>query len=273
MRFFIVIFIGFLILSLSGRNQDADKIAYHYNFISDKNFQVGEELKYVVSYTFINIGEVIIKVLDKKSEDNRHFYHAAAYIDSYSGIPFVDLHHIYETKMNEYSEPVFFKGIVKHDDHTSFTEYYFNYADNEIDVKKGKVEPYELWTDSTASADSVYQDGISILFYARKFSGSGKSVKVPCFVNEEKVYTEINFTKQISPISINAVDYDVAGVKLNGRTDFVSVYGLTGAFEGWFSNDEASVPIIAKMKVIIGNVKLELVEWKRQGWNPPKYIK
>ena len=53
--------------------------------------------------------------------------------------------------------------------------------------------------------------------------------------------------------------------------DFISIFGLTGYFEGWFSNDEASIPIVAKMKVLIGNITLELKSWKREGWIPPKY--
>ena len=60
-------------------------------------------------------------------------------------------------------------------------------------------------------------------------------------------------------------------MRLDGSTDFISVFGLTGYFEGWFSNDEASIPIVAKMKVIIGNVTLKLKSWKRAGWNPPKH--
>jgi hypothetical protein len=28
---------------------------------------------------------------------------------------------------------------------------------------------------------------------------------------------------------------------------------------------------VAKMQVFLGNVKLELKQWKREGWTPPKY--
>jgi hypothetical protein len=45
---------------------------------------------------------------------------------------------------------------------------------------------------------------------------------------------------------------------------------LTGDFEGWFSNDEARVPILAKMKVILGSITIELMRWKRAGWTPPR---
>jgi len=46
-------------------------------------------------------------------------------------------------------------------------------------------------------------------------------------------------------------------------------YGLSGKFEGWFSDDDAHIPIKAKMNVYVGSVVIELVKWKRGSWNPP----
>jgi hypothetical protein len=61
-------------------------------------------------------------------------------------------------------------------------------------------------------------------------------------------------------------------VHFEGRADFEGIFGMTGDFEGWFSNDEARVPILAKMKVIIGNIRIELTKWNREGWKPPKFV-
>ncbi len=88
-------------------------------------------------------------------------------------------------------------------------------------------------------------------------------MNIPGFVNEKIVYTDINFYNEISGVNIDAVDYDIACVRLDGETNFISIFGLTGYFEGWFSDDEAAVPILAKMKVLIGNITLQLTEWKR----------
>jgi hypothetical protein len=240
--------------------------------IKNKKLEVGEELRYVVSYAFIKIGEVKIKVKDKHVVNGKEVYEVAAYIDSYPGLPFVDLHQIYESRLMKNYFPSFFRGLVKHKDHTSYTEYHFIYEDNKIEVKKGRYDPDEVWVDSVLTAEKEYQDGLSLFFYARMNSGVEKSVSVPCFVNEEKVYTDITFYKKVTPVEIDAVNYDIACVRLDGRTDFVSIFGLTGYFEGWFTNDEASIPVVARMKVIIGNIKLELVEWKRKDWQPPKFI-
>lgn len=240
-------------------------------FYSDKKLEVGEELTYVVKYSVMNLGEVRIKIKDKKTVNGKTFFVTYAYIDSYSGIPFVDLHQIYQSFVDQNLYSDYFKALIIGDDYTAYTEYNFNYNKSLIHVIKGKVNPPQIWTDSTTVADKKYQDGLSIFYYARMNTGRKKNENVPCFVTEDKVYTKLNFYDKTEGVSIDAVDYDIACVRLDGETDFISVFGLTGYFEGWFTADEAAVPVIAKMKVIIGNITLELKSWKKEGWTPPKY--
>src|SRR3990172_3699315 len=216
------------------------ELSYYFSFSSDKKLLPGEELNYVVSYSFIKLGEVRIRVKDKKTINGRNYYN-------------------------------FFRGIVKGEEYTTYTEYYFDYGDSKIRIKKGKFSPRELWVDSTTSVESQFHDGLSIFFFARMLSGKKNSMFLPCFVNEQKVHTKINFYDNIIPVSIGAINYDVECVRLDGEMDFISIFGLTGYFEGWFSNDEASIPIVANMKVIVGNITLELKSWKREGWAPPTY--
>jgi hypothetical protein len=240
-------------------------------FVSDKELEVGEELTYIVSYSFLDLGELRFKVLEKININGQFLYKTICYINSYSSVPFVSLHQIYESKINSNYFTEYFKGLVKDKEYTTYTEYYFDYKNSKVRVKKGKVKPPELWTDSVSWADKQYQDGLSIFYYARMNTGHEKTVTTPCFVNEKRVKTKINFHKTITPVSCPAVKYDIACNYLDGETDFVSVFGLTGKFEGWFSNDKAAIPIVAKMKVIIGNITVKLKQYKRNGWNPPKY--
>ncbi len=271
-RVIILLFISTTILLLLAFDRQPVK-SYEINFSSDKQLEVGEELTYVVSFTFIKLGEIKIIVRNKKEIDGKTYYNTIAYMDSYSGIPFVNLHMIYQSTLNPDYYSDFFRGIVKKEEYTTFTEYKFNYNKKIIQIKKGKLEPYQLWTDSTGTANHEYEDGLSILYFARMFSGSGKSITIPCFVNEKKSLTTINSYKQVTGVSIDAVKYDIACQRIDGEMNFISVFGLTGYFEGWFSDDTASVPIVAKMKVIIGNVRIELKSWKRPGWIPPRYNK
>lgn len=240
-------------------------------FYSTKKMEIGEDLLYVVKYSLFKLGEVRIKVIDKKEEKGITYYKTIAYIDSYPGIPFVNLHQIYESNVDINYHSNYFRGLVKGDEYTTFTEYFFDYKRDMIKVKKGKVKPFTIWTDSIGRAEKKYQDGLSIFYYARMNLGKKYSIKVPCFVTEKKVNTNINFYNEAIPIEIDAVNYKIDCNYLDGNTDFISVFGLTGYFQGWFTNDEASIPVVAKMKVLIGNITLELKNWKRAGWNPPKF--
>jgi len=266
-----LIFIFFFCSSSDNNSKNKTKKQVEINFQSEKPLVPGEELTYVVSYSLIKLGEVKIKVRDKKTVNNKTYYSTISYIDSYSGIPFVTLHQTYESNISSENYPTFFRGVSKEEEPYTYTEYYFNYDEKKIRVKKGRFKPAKVWSDSTETLDKIYQDGLSIFFYARMNSGQNKSVDVPCFVTERKVTTKINFYKEVTDVSIDAVDYDISCVRLDGEMDFISIFGLTGYFEGWFTNDEASIPIVANMKVLIGNVRLELVKWKREGWLPPRF--
>ena len=236
-----------------------------------KKIEVGEDITYVVKYLAFEIGEIRIKVLKEIVEDKDTLYSAIAYINSYDGIPFVDLHQIYETKFDAKLISHYFKGTILEDD-TTYTEYYFNKNKNNIHILKGREGTKKIWKDTLATYDRDYQDGLSLFYFARLNTGQQKKVNVPVFINEKYEKTYINFYKEVEDMDIDAVDYDIACVRLDGETEFRGIFGLTGYFEGWFSDDESAVPIVAKMQVIIGSIKLELKQWKKKGWMPPKYI-
>ncbi len=263
--------ISFLLLFVSACNAAGKSVII--NFKSDKSLEVGEELTYEVSYSFIKLGQIKIIVQGKKQFEDKTYYSTIAYMDSYPGIPFVTLHMIYESTLTPEFFSAFFRGIVKSKKYTTFTEYTFNYEKKYVRVRKGKMQPYQLWTDTTGRIDQKYEDGLSILYYARMNVGVNKTVYMPCMVDEKKGIAKINFYSGVDPVKIDAVNYEIACMRLDGELNFVSVFGLTGYFEGWFSDDSASVPIAAKLKVLIGNVRLELKSWKRPGWMPPKYEK
>lgn len=232
--------------------------------------EVGEELTYVVKYSVMRLGEIKLTVIDKKTEINKTYYTAIAEINSYPSVPFVSLHQIYKSTLTPDLFSALFIGTIKHDNYTTVTKYVFNYDSSKIYVTKGKLNS-KPDIDSVFLIKKKYHDGISLLYYARLLSGSESDIKLPTFVNEKKEVTEINFTNQIEDISIDAVNYDIDCYYLEGESNYISIFGLTGVFEGWFSNDDASIPIKAKMKVLIGNISIELKSWKRKGWNPPKY--
>jgi hypothetical protein len=93
---------------------------------------------------------------------------------------------------------------------------------------------------------------------------------MPTVIMEDTVNTVVNFNGKQEPVSIDAVQYPIKSVYLNGEANWTGIYGLSGRFEGWFSDDDARIPVKAKMKVYVGSVTIELQKWRRGSWQPPK---
>jgi elongation factor P hydroxylase len=110
------------------------------------------------------------------------------------------------------------------------------------------------------------------LYFARGYVGSGLKTVVHTFIKEKKSRTYFDFTNETDDEGIDSVSYDVDVLKFEGEANWVGMFGLTGGFDGRFSNDDAHVPIVAHMKVIIGSVKVQLQDWKREGWIPPRHV-
>jgi hypothetical protein len=234
-------------------------------------FVVEEELTYNVSYAFLDIGQIRIKVLRKNTTDKGASYHTIAYIDSYSGIPFVDLHTIYESNVDESMFSHWFRSRIKNNSKWYETIYDFNYPAKSVRVQKGWWGSNVIDSVRTITLDTLCQDGLSLYYYARQNLRSNRRIIIPTIISEEKVRTIIHFTNKQTNAKIDAVNYPIDVIEFNGNAEFEGIYGMTGDFQGWFSNDDARVPILAKMKVIIGNVRIELMKWTRPGWSPPRY--
>ncbi len=67
------------------------------------------------------------------------------------------------------------------------------------------------------------------------------------------------------------LNYEAKCVRVAGVADFVGVFGLTGEFAGWFSDDEFRVPLKAKFNVTIGSITMELSSFKKRGWKAPAF--
>lgn len=232
-------------------------------------FAIGEELVYNVRYGFFSLGKITVTVTGSKEIGNGIIYQAKADIASYSGVPFVSLHHIYSTEMTQRFYSMWFESLERRKDVWDVMRLNFDYDRKRVLVEEGLQGNAEL-TD-TLEIDNYYQDGLSLFYFARGFIGTDENVSIPTLVNKDVVTTDFVFNGQRTSRKSKGVDYPVDVIELTGRANFSGIFGMTGAFRGWFSNDDAAIPIEAKVRVLIGNVTIELIEWNRPGWNPPKY--
>jgi hypothetical protein len=234
-------------------------------------FVEGEDIIYNVRYAFLDLGQIRIKTRPATMVDGAPCHSTVAYINSYRGIPFVDLHAVFESMIDGQMFSRWFMGKIKQDDVWDFSRYAFQYDRKRVIVEMGRQDTMISERD-TVVLESSYQDGLSLFFLARDGLFSGKRVNVPTMIKEKKVNTVINFRNERTSVEIDAVEYPIDVVEFDGTMEFIGIFGLTGDFEGWFSNDAARVPIMAKMKVLIGSVTIELMQWKRGSWSPPRAL-
>jgi uncharacterized protein DUF3108 len=236
----------------------------------DSVFQVGEELTYNVSFGPVDLGQVRIKLVNRQQGGGQPYYTATAHIDSYKGVPLVNLHAVYENHIGDPIHSAWFHSRKKDGDKYITDEYTYDYPNHRVLIEEGVAGSSRINLRDTLQLDTLYQDGLSLFFLARAELLSDRKMTIPTLVSEKKGTATITFSPDRVAERIEAVDYPIDLVHFEGEAGFVGLIGLTGAFEGWFTNDAARVPVIAKMKVLIGNIRIELMKWKRKGWSPPR---
>ena len=241
-----------------------------------KMLEVGEELDYKVSYSFFTIGTIRTKVISKEERNGLSVYKCRAFIDSNPSLSWlVDLHIQFYTEMDGsvYSHNWVMEDSSKKE--INFKRLRFDYENKRAFLEVGKkLSTEERKPDSidTVTVVDHCQDGLSLFYYAREHVREQSQVHVPTLIERKQESTYINFMGKHTEAEADGVEYPVDVVEFDGKADYVGIFGLTGGFRGWFSNDDARVPILARMNVILGSIKIQLMRWNRPGWLPPKYV-
>ena len=238
-------------------------------------FQEGEELAYEVSYLGIGLGAITTRIRSVDSTKTGLRIATECLIRTYRGIPFLSLNTLFQSVVGDSLHTTFFrnKEFLPDDSVYKYIEYTFPKNRSRVYITE-TVDRHPEWAkrDTIDLEGKHWQDGLSLFFFARAFSHSRQTCRVPVLMYFDKAVTKIRFGLEQENENIDALAYDIRCRRLEGETGFTGIFGLTGGFEGWFSDDAAAVPIRAKMHVYIGSVAIELVKWKRTGWKPPRAI-
>ena len=235
-------------------------------------FQAGEEMTYEVSYLLIHLGTITTKVISIDKVDGKTEIKVEAHIRSYKGIPFTNINTIFQSTINDqmYSKSFGTKEYYK-DTTWKYINYTYNWKKDLVYVSERIGNQKNMQNYDTLKMEGKhFQDGLSLLFFARSMAHAKNEQHVPTLIYRTKADTYIRFGREHTSEDIDAVDYPVDVIKLDGEAGFTGIFGMTGGFKGWFSADNACVPIFAQMRVYIGNVNIELIKWKRPGWGPPR---
>ena len=237
----------------------------------------GEELVYEVSWLNITLGQIRLKTTESTIVDGQVQHNASAYVDSYDGLPFVDLHAIDHTQMDDTFYSRGFSAIEKKGDHWQSDKSHYDILHKLLIIEKAMHEDKHSPPMSAPTFDTLHlhgpavEDGLSIFFFARANIRSEGTMRVPTVVYGIQGTTHFSFQNTIEYEEIDAwKDKKIRVVPLEGKAEFEGLFGFTGDFKGWFSDDAAAIPIKAELRVILGSVKLEFIKWKRNGWTPPQ---
>lgn len=235
-------------------------------------FVEGEQLVFEVSYLGIGLGTISSRTVSVDSSAGGLLVRTEAHIRTSKGVPFVTLNTHFQSRIGSALQSTAFRNREYLRDDTVYKHITYYYPDGRDEVIIGEtVTDKPGWSriDTLDLEGKHWQDGLSLLYYARAHAHARCRKEVPVLMYRSKAVTTINFGVGREEQEIDALDDDVRTVKLDGETGFTGIFGLTGGFEGWFSDDRAAVPITAKMHVLIGSVWIELVKWTRPGWSPP----
>ncbi|MFI5252159.1 MAG: DUF3108 domain-containing protein [Bacteroidota bacterium] len=236
----------------------------------------GEDLLYEVSYAGIKLGRIRLTTFPTDTINGETRYHATGFVDSYEGIPFVDIHVIDSTDMNTsyYSEG--FHAFENTDD--GWIEESSHYDLDRHTILIEKLFRKELHSPSLAdpkydtvkNVDFDILDGLSMLYFARAHVRGGGRMNVSTVVYGKQGKTELIFTEERKLEEIDVLKQKkIRVVGLKGTAHFRGLYGMTGDFRGWFTDDVAAVPVKAELGLVIGNVNIELIWWRRHHWQLP----
>jgi len=227
----------------------------------------GEELTYEVSWAFVDLGTVRLLTRDD--------YTATAYIDSYEGVPVVDLHAVFITTMDSLFRSRHSRSMELEGGVWEGLDYRYDHQQGKVYIDRVTMKDPHGETLSRAPSDTMdlpgldFVDGLSIAMFPRRFIHTNSRVDVPTILYGKMGTTSFDFTVIGVEDKLDAVDHPVRMHEVSGATSVVGIFGMTGGFTGWFSDDSAAVPLRGKLKVLIGNVELQLVRWKKDGWSPP----
>jgi hypothetical protein len=227
-----------------------------YPSATNSSFQIGEKLRYRVTYGFVDAGEAVMEVKStNKKANGRELFHFKGTGRTLGGFnAFFKVNDVYESYADKKGVfPWFFARRVEEGGYKVTQDYTFKHDQYKVDNGEGQEFKIPMGI----------QDMVSSFYYARtldfKNMKKGDIIEFKCFMDDE-----------IWPLKIKFVGDEVIHIrkgKFNCKK-FIPVVQKGRYFESdndlnfWITDDENRIPILVRAKIPVGTVKLHLVEWE-----------
>jgi len=230
-------------------------VSVSYPTAKNQTFQIGEKLRYRVTYGVMDAGEAVLEVKSTtKKPQGRELVHVVATGKTLGGFNAIyKVNDVYESYIDKKGAfPWEFNRDVNEGGYVIKQNYVFNQHKQQVKTEKGDI-----------NVPIGIQDMISSFYHARtldfKSLKVGDIVEFNCFMDGE-----------IWPLKIKYVGKDDITIR-KGKfkcLKFVPVVQKGRYFKSeedvnfWVTDDDNKIPIYVKAKIPVGVVKLHLVEWE-----------
>ena len=223
--------------------------------VANQSFKRGEKLEYRIHYGVVDAGTATLEVLqEKKQIAGRETYHIVGTGKSNRFFDFFfKVRDTYESYIDtEGLFPWFFKRRVNEGGYKIEQDYVFNQEKRLVKTNKG--ETYEV--------PIGIQDMVSAFYHARTKNYAnlklGDVIKIETFIDNEIWTAGMKFLGT-DTIKVETGTYSClkfAPVVQKGR-----IFKNEEDMVVWVSNDENKIPIHARAKILVGSIKMDLVEY------------
>ena len=240
----------------NGQAMPEEETVFKYQKIDNKAFKVGEKLEYKFAYGLINAGTATLEVKKHpKKINNREILHIDGKGQSNKAFDlFFKVRDSYETYIDEEGIfPWLFVRRIHEGGYEKAQDYKFFQHQGKV-----KNEDEEVY-----SVPHGIQDMLSSFYFARTLDFSnikkGDEFEFMSFVDEEIYPLRIRYSgKKTIKIKQGKFDCLVFHPVIQEGRIFKSDEDLTV----YITNDENKIPVLAKAKILVGSLRMELTDYK-----------
>ena len=229
--------------------------AFPANTLLYKNtpFKDGEVLRYKVKWGFIRLGTIeISQQIINSPFSSRYLVQLQAKSTNFSVVLNAD-------------SPTHLDFVLKQNkDKETKTVYRYDLQNRLIHMESW--EEGNLVKSSSLFYEDAYYDPLGLIMMMRCLSAPGLSVTLPTIVDFGIKETDLNFTGVVKNIKVSAFHRRVKARQVKGTAKWKAWAGINGPFKGWFSDDEAAIPLKIYLKIFLGSIVLELEKLHRPDW-------
>ncbi|MBZ0265502.1 tetratricopeptide repeat protein [bacterium] len=226
------------------------------NFEEPVSLPLNKRLKYKVKYGPLTLGYLDVEVMRGESDSNRA-WRMQYIIRTANGVPFFTIQDTFEVYMRQ-DMGGSSRILMKY-----YENEYRNFSVYETDWDKGVMVNREVNVDGSwyvlkqISPDNTF-DPSSAMWITQQLVRERRSAELAIQVSggyEKAVINVIGPDKTLDLAGQQWTD----SIYLDGILRYSGISGLTGGYEGWYSNDDMTIPLISKFKILLGSVRTELI--------------